>query len=146
MTSVSDFDSDHEPPPPRMPRSRPKPPPHCLVWEVALVVDCPLWNSWAVALVTSLSARLWVIVLASCSVSVMLSVTAARVRRDQSIIAIRVVSPGASEVEWRSCPRVRPWANQDWLKLRSAPVAKRWKPAGAASAAWRSIGPTVSIG
>ena len=111
-----------------------------------MVVDCPLWNSHAVAFVTSLMDRLWSIVFASCSVSAISSVVTARVRRDQSIIARRVLSPEASEVECSICPRVSPCANQDWLNVRSAPVASRSKPRGLATTAVRSIASAVSIG
>ena len=90
-----------------------------------MVCDWPVWNSRAVAFVTSLTARLCVMELVRASVSEIVSLAEARVRRSQSIIATRVLSPGASDIECRSWPRVRPCANQDWLKLSSAPVARR---------------------
>lgn len=77
------------------------------------VVERPLWNSVAVAFVTSDSERACVIVFDSSSDSEMSSLAAARLRRDQSTIAMRVLSPGASDVLCSSWPSVTPIEYQD---------------------------------
>ena len=70
--------------------------------------DVPCCTSVAVAFVTSLKARVWAATLESCSLSLMLSDASARLRRVQSIIAMRVLSPGASDMLWSNWPRVSP--------------------------------------
>lgn len=88
----------------------------------------PLCASVATALVTSEIARFCELSLVRSSVSEITSVSPTRLRRDQSMTAMRVLSPGARLMEWNSCPSVTHCADQDWLNVSSAPNATVWKP------------------
>ena len=83
--------------------------------------------------------RLREVSFARSSTSLMTSVSPARLLRDQSITATRVLSPGARDVLCSNWPSVTPWAYQDWLKVSSAPKAILLKPESAA-ASWLERG------
>ena len=125
------------------PSASPKPPPPSSVVAELSACEKPLWTSLATASCTSLTARLWVVRLLSCSVSEIDSDVSVEERRDQSSTAMRVLSPGARASECRRLPSAKPCADHDCSKVSRAPIAGAEKPKSALSAGLRSTGPAV---